>query len=316
MPRETSLTPLLVAGGIVTILGFATLLWSITFFLPVLPPSEEFFRNDNLRSFNGTLAFEYARYQCEDIGYRYPGSVEIEKTRLFIHSIIEKLPDWTITFQNFTYRNVSVVNLIADWKGYDSEGEITILGAHYDTRFRANKDYLQPEEPVMGANDGASGVAVLLELARVIQEQDFHINIRLLFFDAEDQGSGGMDGWSWIVGSQYYADYLDNNELVDTITRMILVDMVGDADLQIYKESYSDSGLVEDIWNVAAEIGATAFIPTYNYWILDDHIPFKNLGIPSIDIIDFDYPYHHTTRDTLDKISKNSMLQVGKTIEI
>jgi Zn-dependent M28 family amino/carboxypeptidase len=151
-------------------------------------------------------------------------------------------------------------------------------------------------------------VAVLLELARVLDPEALGRTLWLTFFDAEDNGN--LDGWDWIVGSQYMAD-----NLTETPQGMVLVDMIGDADLQIYYEGNSHTGLRENIWDVAAELEYAQFIPTLKYTILDDHIPFKNRGIPAVDLIDFDYPYWHTVEDTLDKISATSLEAVGRTLQ-
>ncbi|MHA1448407.1 MAG: M28 family peptidase [Candidatus Hodarchaeales archaeon] len=267
-------------------------------------------------SFNGTLAYEHARFQCEDIGYRYPGSNGINLTRKYIMETISNYPGWTVNYHNFTYNGIPVVNIIADWKCDVPDANITLIGAHYDTRLVADKDKTNPDEPVLGANDGASGIAVQLELARIIKETDINLSLRLLFIDAEDQGSGGMEGWNWIVGSQKYADFLaEDPDRIAELERVIILDMIGDRDLQIYYERNSNSQIMIDLWNIALNVNATAFHKWYKHGMIDDHIPFRNLGIPSVDIIDFDYPYHHTIEDTMDKIDSSSLEQVGKTIE-
>jgi Zn-dependent M28 family amino/carboxypeptidase len=188
-------------------------------------------------------------------------------------------------------------------------GPIIIVGAHYDTRRRADQDEVQPEAPVPGANDGASGVAVLLELARVLDLATVPNEIWLAFFDAEDNGR--LDGWEWIAGSTYMAANLTVEP-----ESMILVDMVGDADQQFYFDNNSDVELNARVWTVAAQLGyGDHFIPLPKYTMTDDHIPFRDRGIPAIDIIDFDYPYWHTTEDTADKVSAESLERVGRTLE-
>ncbi len=213
---------------------------------------------------------------------------------------------WVVEEQLFPYREFQGRNIIA--KGGPSEGEWIVLGAHYDTRPIADRDTVNPLRPVPGANDGGSGVAVLLELANVLQKDALSGPLWLVFFDLED--SGDIDGMEWIVGSSYFADHL--KELPD---KVIVVDMVGDADLQIYYERNSDQALQAEIWEVAAGLGFEGFIPAANHSMIDDHIPFIQLGITAIDIIDFDYPYWHTIEDTLDKVSSQSLGQVGQTLE-
>ena len=184
-----------------------------------------------------------------------------------------------------------------------------ILGAHYDTRMFADKDP-DPDklnDPVPGANDGASGVAVLLELARVLPKDS--VPVWLVFFDAEDNGR--IEGWDWILGSRVFVDELDFRPGV-----VVIVDMIGDANQNIYIERNSDPELVREIWGIAAELGyEQAFIPELKYSLLDDHTPFLQAGIPAIDIIDFDYPYWHTTEDTIDKVSAESLETVGRTLQ-
>ena len=167
------------------------------------------------------------------------------------------------------------------------------------TRFFADQDpdINNHQKPVPGANDGASGVAVLLELARVLP-QNINKEIWLVFFDAEDQGN--INGWDWILGSRYFASHLEEK----VPNAVIVIDMIGDSDLNIYFETNSDPDLSKSIWESAAIAGyQKQFIPQPKYSILDDHIPFIEKGIIAVDIIDFDYPYYHTISDTSDKVS-------------
>lgn len=214
---------------------------------------------------------------------------------------------WSVELQETTYLNQPVKNVIAR-RGTDQAPWI-ILGAHFDSRFTADQDP-DPDrraDPVPGANDGASGVAVLVELARILPD-DLNKQIWLVFFDAEDQGR--IPGWDWILGSRAFVEQLSGSP--DSV---IIVDMIGDADLNIYKERNSDPELTDEIWQAAAEQGhANVFIPDYGYSILDDHTPFLEKGLRAIDIIDFDYPYWHTVEDTPDKVSGESLQAVGDTL--
>jgi Zn-dependent M28 family amino/carboxypeptidase len=203
---------------------------------------------------------------------------------------------------------------------------VIIIGAHYDTRIYADNDPdpAHRHDPVMGADDAGSGVGVLLELARVISQNYIpHAQIRLVFFDAEDNGriapwpglfGGGTDGW--IIGSTYYASSIPAQE---TVQYMVLVDMVGDMDQKLPIEAYSSQSAPEianGIWSVAANLGyGEQFITQPGSTITDDHLPFIQRGIPSVDIIDLDYPYWHTTGDTLDKISPDSLERVGRVLQ-
>jgi Zn-dependent M28 family amino/carboxypeptidase len=251
--------------------------------------------------FDGEAAYEHALAQC-DIGFRPTGSEAGWATGDYIISELEA-QGWTVETQEFTYRDTPVRNIV----GRAGEGPILILGAHYDTRRSADEE--DPSVPVMGANDGASGVAVLLELARVLDPDQLQNEVWLTFFDAED--NGGLDGWDWIVGSTYMAEHLEVEP-----EAMILVDMVGDADQQFYYEGNSDPALREELWQIAADLGyGETFIPEHRWTMIDDHVPFARRGIPAVDIIDFDYPYWHTTQDTCDKVSAQSLERVGRVVE-
>jgi glutaminyl-peptide cyclotransferase len=181
-----------------------------------------------------------------------------------------------------------------------------ILGAHYDSRLLADQEVVpQPGRAVPGANDGASGVAILLELARSLPEDT--VPVWLVFFDAED--NGGLEGRDWIMGSRaFVANMMFSPQAV------VIVDMVGDADLNIYIEINSDPVLVQEIWGQAVNLGYMQFIMEKKHSILDDHSAFLEAGIPAVDIIDFDYPFWHTQADTPDKISVESLQAVGETL--
>lgn len=215
---------------------------------------------------------------------------------------------WDVEVHETAHGEDSIRNVIA------SRGEghpWLLLGAHYDSRFLADEDP-DPEkqiQPVPGANDGASGVAVLLELARGLPE-NLPGCIWLVFIDAEDNGR--IAGWDWILGSTALAQQFSGD--VDKPDAAVIVDMIGDQDLNIYREQNSDPQLTDEIWQQAAELGYSQFINESKYRIIDDHVPFINAGILSVDIIDFDYPSWHTSADTLDKISAESLDAVGETV--
>lgn len=258
------------------------------------------------RTFQGELAYEWVTAQT-DLGYRITGT---EPNLRAGDMILQELRDlgWEVREQTFTYRDTPVRNLIA-WRG---EGPALMLGAHYDTRRAADME--DPSVPVLGANDGASGVAVLLELARALDWEEVDNRVYLAFFDAEDNGR--LDGWEWIVGSSYMAEHW-GEEGEPPLEAMVLVDMIGDADQQIYYEGNSDPALSETLWTIAGELGyGDRIIPMPRHTIIDDHVPFARRGIPAVDMIDFDYPYWHTTQDTPDKVSAESLEAVGRTLEV
>jgi hypothetical protein len=256
--------------------------------------------------FDGISAYDILLLQME-FGPRWPGS---PGHVLVGDYIVDELgrQGWEVEEQVFEYKGLTGRNIIG--RNNIGAGPVIIIGAHYDTRKIADQT-AGSTEPVPGAVDGASGVAVLLELARTLDLDEIDREIWLAFFDVEDQGSGGMPDFSYIIGSTYMAQ---NLEVMPQA--MVLVDMIGDADQQLFYEGNSDQGLLFNLWQIASELGyGDAFIPEYRHTMLDDHLPFVNLGIPAVDIIDFDYPYWHTVEDTADKASPDSLERVGRTLE-
>ena len=253
--------------------------------------------------FDGQRAFIDVKYQV-DLGPRIPGSDAHKKTAAWIISRLE-YEKWDVDTQEVEISGVPIKNIIAQ-RGTGTHW--IIIASHYDSRLFADRDKTPEGQKlsVVGANDGASSVAILLELARVLPFSADK-KICLVFFDAEDNGN--IPGYEWILGSQYYVDKLNGKP--DSV---IVLDMVGDKDLNLYMERNSNPELNQEIWGVASELGYTQFIPTYKYALIDDHIPFIEAGIRAVDVIDFDYPYWHTTKDILENISADSLKVVGKTI--
>ncbi|HEY64834.1 MAG TPA: M28 family peptidase [Caldilineae bacterium] len=281
----------------------------------MLPPQilEIFTGPKSPHTFDGEVALAHAQYQC-DLG---PRPVNTEAHRQLQQYITEQLTQlkWEVERQTFTYKDTPVVNLIArPAEDPRPDAPILLIGAHYDTRRRADRDPdpARRDEPVPGANDGASGVAVLLELARVLDLDRSSYRIRLAFFDAEDNGR--LDEWEFIVGSTYMAEHLEPEDRPDLV---IVIDMIGDADQQIYMERNSYFKLQQQLWEIAHRLNyGDVFIPEFKWSILDDHMPFLKAGIPAVDIIDFDYPYWHTVEDTCDKLSAESLERVGRVLEV
>jgi len=262
-----------------------------------------------METFDGENAYELIGKQLE-FGPRPPGSQALRNTGDWI---IDELRSsgWEISEHIFEYRDVELRNIAGMWNpdtADQSSGGVILFGAHYDTRPLADLDPDHPEMPVPGANDGASGVAVLLELARVLERQNYPREVWMVFFDGED--SGNINGWEWIAGSSAYASQMEIEP-----DAVVIVDMVGDKDLDLYLEYNSDQTLAGEIWDTAEEQGIDNFIHEYRYSILDDHIPFLQQGWPAVDIIDFDYESWHTTQDTIDKVSAESLVAVGSTLE-
>lgn len=255
------------------------------------------------RLFDGSRAYADVQTQV-DMGPRTPGSAGHAQIREWMRKELESA-GWIVEIHETEALGNPIYNLIA--KRSDAQPQV-ILAAHYDTRIFADND---PDEnnrskPVPGANDGASGVAVLLELARTLPQDT--APVWLVFFDAEDNGR--IEGWDWILGSRAFA-----NEIAVQPQAVVILDMIGDANLNIHYEKNSDQTIRAEIWDTAARLGyEEAFIQTEKYSMLDDHTPFLEKGIPAVDIIDFDYPYWHTVQDTPDKVSAESLQIVGRTI--
>jgi glutaminyl-peptide cyclotransferase len=253
--------------------------------------------------FDQEMAYQYAQTQLS-FGYRYPGSDGHSQTVDWLTTEL-KNNQWEVTLYEYPYNDQVITNIVAHRAG---SAPHILLGAHYDTRFFADQDANSPSEPLMGANDGASGVAVLLELSRVIPAESPN-EISLAFFDFEDQG--GIEQYNWIAGSTALA----GDPSFTLPDKVVVIDMIGDKDLNIYMDRNSDEALTAEIWQAAQELHYNQyFIPESKYSMLDDHVPFKNQGIPSIDMIDFDYPAWHTTKDTLENISAKSLGIVGETL--
>jgi hypothetical protein len=255
-------------------------------------------------SFDGLRAYEDVKTQLA-FGPRIPSTEGHAKIREWMQAELESA-GWQVEVQESEALGHPIFNVVA--KRSEEPPQI-ILGAHYDTRIAADNDpdVSNRSLPVPGANDGASGVAVLMELARSLPEDT--VNVWLVFFDAEDNGR--IEGWDWILGSREFV--AANNALQPRA--VVIVDMIGDADLNIYKEQNSNRALNDEIWSTAEGLGyGSQFIPQYKYSMLDDHTPFLEAGIPAVDLIDFDYPYWHTVDDTTDKVSPQSLEAVGRTL--
>lgn len=268
-----------------------------------------------LPEFDGQAAFRYLTAQC-DFGPRIPGTSGHAKCRDFLVKIL-KQEKARVSRQSFPAilgpdrKSVRASNIIARF--HPNKEPRILLCAHWDTRPWADQDPdpLNRQQPLTGANDGASGVAVLLEIAGILSEEEPPVGVDIVLFDAEDLGESGSEE-GWIQGSTYYANSLSPS---DRPLFGILLDMIGDRDLQIFQESYSREyarEVVERVWETARSLNLPAFKPSVKYSVLDDHIPFLRVGIPCIDLIDFDYPHWHTTADTPDKCSPESLAQVGK----
>ena len=283
--------------SIIALLLVGVIVWYAYSFLSQPPAVAPFF--------DGKRAYADVETQLS-FGSRVPGSEGHGQLQEWMREELE-LAGWQVEIQTSEALGHPIENLVAR---RSAELPQIIVGAHYDTRMFADNDP-DPEQQtnfVPGANDGASGVAVLLELARSLPQDT--VPVWLVFFDAEDNGR--IEGWDWILGSR---EFVKNNPVQPRAA--VIVDMIGDADLNIYKERNSNPDLTDEIWGVAKTLGyESKFIPEYKHSMLDDHTPFIEAGIPAVDIIDFDYPYWHTVQDTADKVSAESLQAVGETLHV
>jgi len=264
--------------------------------------------------FDGSRAYYYLQLQCK-FGPRVPGSSGHRQMLDFLKKELEKctsrVKTQTFTAQNpLTQAPVELSNLLATF--YPESQRRVLLCAHWDTRPWADKDpdSSKRQDRILGANDGASGTAILLHLAEIIAQHRPNYGVDLVFFDGEDLGEASKPE-SYALGSQFFA----KNSTGYRPEFAILLDMVGDKDLKIYKEEYSNRfapHTVELVWNKARDLRLDCFVDSLGYAVWDDHIPLLQAGIPCADIIDFNYPYWHTTKDTPDKCSAESLQKVGR----
>jgi len=202
------------------------------------------------------------------------------------------------------YGRKAMVNLIARRSGGGKP--IVALASHYDTKYYENLTFL-------GANDGGSSTGLLLELARVLAGRDDGLDYWLVFLDGEE----AFIEWSTFdstYGSRHLARRWKEDGTAGKVRALLLLDMVGDRSLGLLKDRNSTPWLMDLVWNTAAEAGFQAILSSTETHMEDDHIPFIDAGIPSVDIIDMDYPPWHTAQDTLDKISAGSLEKVGNLV--
>lgn len=279
-------------------------------------PQYEIVDKNQLTTFDSNNAFEILKKQCE-FGPRPPGSEAHIKTRDYLSTELKKYTD-AVSLQPFTSEvdtvgnpqqriTLHMNNIIAEFGSRHSE--TLLLSAHWDTRPCADKEPDKEVQlnPILGANDGASGVAVLLEIARILKLKPPPRRIVIVLFDGEDYGKSTDQ---MFLGSRYFAKNMGKWKP----DYGILLDMIGDKDLEIPIEQYSwvaNREYTDSIWKRAIELGLAPFQRRIGPAIMDDHVPLIEVGIPMVNIIDFDYPYWHTLEDTVDKCSPKSLEIVG-----
>jgi glutaminyl-peptide cyclotransferase len=257
--------------------------------------------------FSGEKAFAHVQ-RLVDFGPRPAGSKALEKSRDYIEDQLRR-SGWKVTRQAFSddtpRGKIQFVNLIAQFSGQEKAASPSfLLCSHYDTKmFDAIR--------FVGANDGGSSTGLLLELARVIgQQPSLARKIELVFFDGEEayEQFSQTDG---LYGSRYFAKQLESGGGAKQFHGGLLFDMVGDRSLGITLPADSPADMTRDIFAAAEALKVRNHFTYLDRELIDDHAPLNAIGIPTVDVIDFDYPWWHTADDTIDKISAPSLQIVG-----
>jgi glutaminyl-peptide cyclotransferase len=257
--------------------------------------------------FDSNRAWEHLR-QIVSIGPRPSGSAALEQTRRYIK---DQLAAAGLTAVEQTWVDdtpagkLSMVNLIARIPG--TRKDRIIVAGHYDTK-------RLPRFRFVGANDGGSSAAFLIELARVLKPRQNAFTIELLFLDGEEAVNAIWAGTDNTYGSRHYVEVATRDGSLATLKAFVLVDMIGDRDLRIKRDGYSTSWLTDVIWDAARRQKLDAYFVPASTQIEDDHLPFLKAGVPSVDIIDLEYEQWHTAGDTLDAVSARSLQVVGDVV--
>ena len=267
-------------------------------------------------TFNGTTALTYAKAQL-DFGTRIPNSLGAQRAGDWIVAQMKSRAD-TVIEQKFDHVTVKgdtlhLRNILA--RIHPAATQRVLYLTHWDTRPVSDqaKNPAQRNMPMPGANDGASGVALFVAIGDALKKTPATVGVDLLFVDGEDYGDFGAMK-DVLLGSTYFASHLPSPDYKPLYA--VLWDMIGDKDLDIYQEPISlqrAPEVVSLVWNEAETLGYSRYFissPT-NSGVTDDHVPLLDAGIHAIDVIDFDYPWHHTPDDTIDKISAHSLQVVG-----
>ncbi len=273
--------------------------------LLVLKPSRPSYGKPWLE-FSGEKALAHVQ-ALVDLGPRPPESAAIKNARSYIRKNLEE-SGWQVEEQGFnddTPRGkVSFVNLMARRPNESGDAKYFLLCSHYDTKTFDSIEFI-------GANDGGSSTGALLEMARVLSlHPKLAARIELVFFDGEEayEGFSATDG---LYGSRYFAQQIKETKTRNSYRGGILWDMMGDRDLTITLAPDSPAEMTRNIFSAAVALNARTHFTYASNDILDDHSPINRIGIPTIDLIDFDYPPWHTADDTMDKLSAESLQTIG-----
>lgn len=240
-------------------------------------------------------------------GPRPSGSAALQRTRDYILAELQKAgldPRQQIFIAKTPLGEISMANVIATIPGRRSER--IAIASHYDTKLFRDIRFV-------GASDGASSTAALLELGRVLNAGQREFTIELLFFDGEE----AVVEWTRndnTYGSRHYVAAAQQAGTLKDLRALVLLDMIGDKNLVIRRDAVSTRWLVDIVWSAAARVGHAGVFSNEETSVDDDHVPFLNAGIPAVDIIDLDYAAWHTAADTLDNVSPRSLQIVGDVV--
>lgn len=290
----------------------------IRLFLPVLPVLPVLLSCKEKprppQEFEGATAFGYIEQQV-GFGPRIPGTDAHRKMADWLDSLLRQRAD-TVIVQSWSHvtakgDTLPLRNFIARFNPA-AEKRVLLL-AHWDSRPVSDSPRSRdPARPVPGANDGGSGVAVLLGVADALKRTPPATGVDLLFVDGEDYGDFSKTPKDVLIGSRYYGAHQVPGPKP---LYAVLFDLVGDKDLQLYQEGNSLTGspeVVSLVWDTAKDLGYGGyFIASPRHTLIDDHIELQKAGIRAIDVVDFDYPAWHTPDDTIDKVSAASLQVVG-----
>lgn len=270
------------------------------------------------QEFSGERALGNAKQQL-DFGLRRPGDESSKRASDWLTNELVKL-NWTVLIQPFTAANkVQGRNIIAYRTSTKPGAPVILLGTHYDSRLMASADNNAANQtlPTPGANSGASGPALLLELARTLNVNSTNHTVCLLFFDAEENGD--IPGWQPHMGSSYFVKHLkDQKELKDCNPPQlaILVDQVGSPQQQLAFEQSSDPTVRTALLATATALGYQQHFKSEAHALtVGTHTPFVQAGIRTVMLADYDYRYRYTIEDTADKLSSDSLSVAGRTLE-
>jgi len=257
--------------------------------------------------FDSGRAWEDLR-QLVAIGPRPSGSPAIEQTRKYIKDQLTAA-GLTATEQSWEAQtpldSVRMVNLIATIPG--ARKDRIVVAGHYDTK-------LYRQFRFVGASDGGSSAAFLLELARVLKTRKHPLTIELLFLDGEEARLPDWHGTDNTYGSRHYVDLAKRDGSLTTLKALVLIDMIGDRDLRMRRDTNSTPWLTDLVWREAKRQNLDDYFIADSTKIEDDHLPFLAAGVPAVDIIDLDYAAWHTAADTLDAVSARSLQVVGDVV--